>query len=49
MMELEFENLKAYEKFWTAWGNAPETPAFMKKWFKATKGGGTNEIWDLVE
>jgi hypothetical protein len=47
--EWEFEDLAAYEKFWTDWFALPETEAFMKKWNALTRSGGTNEIWNLIE
>lgn len=48
-IEWEYENLAEYEMFWADWSARPTTPEFMKKWLELTKGGGTNEIWDLVE
>lgn len=49
VVEWEFEDLAAYDKYWTDWEALPETKTFMKKWLKLTRPGGTNEIWDLVE
>ncbi|MDF1516136.1 MAG: hypothetical protein P1S60_20170 [Anaerolineae bacterium] len=49
VVEWEFEDLAAYDKFWTDWQALPETEAYMKKWRKLTRPGGANEIWDLVE
>ena len=46
-IEIEFENLKDYEEYWTKWGTRPETAEFMDKWFELTQNGGTNEIWTV--
>ena len=34
VLEQEFENLAAYEKFWNAHNTAPETPALMGLWVR---------------
>ena len=48
-IEVEFENLEAYEKGWAEWFARPENAAFMEKWYALTESGGNNEIWTLVE
>lgn len=48
VLELEFENMTEYERFWAEWEASPDLEAFMKKWHKVTKGG-ISEIWQLVE
>ena len=47
--ELEFEDLAAFDKFWSEWIALPETAAFMEKFNEMTLPGGTNEIWNLIE
>ena len=47
--EFEFEDMAAFDKFWTEWNALPETPAFLEKWNDFTKAGGTNEICWLIE
>jgi len=48
-VEWEYENLAVYEKGWAEWWARPTNAAFMQKWFELTKGGGSNEVWDLAE
>jgi hypothetical protein len=48
-VEWEYEDLAQYEKGWAEWSARSTTAAFMEKWVGLTKGGGTNEIWDLAE
>jgi hypothetical protein len=48
-VEWEYEDLAEYEKRWAEWGARPTTTAFIQKWLELTKGGGSNEIWDLAE
>ena len=47
--ELDFENLAELEVFWAEWFAAPETVAFMEAWNAVMGGGGSNEVWTLVE
>lgn len=49
VVEAEFENLAAYEQFWTDWASQPTTAAFMERWYTLTESGGTNEIWRVAE
>jgi hypothetical protein len=48
-MEAEFEDLTAYDRFWKTWFSRPECQAANEKFTKLLKGGGTNEIWTLIE
>ena len=48
-LELEFESLADYEKFWTAFEEAPESQAVLEKWWECIEAGGTtNEIWKIA-
>ena len=47
-IEWEFENLAAYEQYWTEWRAKPTYAEFRKKWYEILYGGET-EIWRLVE
>jgi hypothetical protein len=47
--EFEFENLGEMDGFWTEWFAAPETATFMEAWNAVMGGGGSNEVWTLVE
>ena len=46
-LELEFESLADYERFWTAFGDAPETEGVMARWLAVVEQGGTNDIWEV--
>ena len=48
VLELEFENLTEYERFWTEWADAPESEVVLEKWLQITESGGTNEVWQLL-
>ena len=48
-IEIEFEDLEGYEKYWTEWGAWAETTGFMEKWFELTESGGSNEVWTMEE
>ena len=48
VLEIEFENLADYERFWNAWRAAPESAAVFEKWYQLIEPGGTSEIWDLL-
>ena len=48
-LEMELDDLAAFDKFWTEYFALPETPASDKKWNELTEPGGTNEIWNLIE
>jgi hypothetical protein len=47
--EFEFENLAELDEFWTEWFAAPATAAFLEAWNALMGGGGSNEVWTLVE
>ena len=47
-VELEYEDLAAYEKQGAVWRARPTTAGFMEKWLKLRKSGGSNEIWNLA-
>ena len=48
-MEFESEGLGEMEAFWSEWFATPESGTFMAKWNELTKGGGSNEVWTLIE
>jgi hypothetical protein len=48
VLELEFENLAEYERFWDEWFATPESAAVMEKWVQLREPGGTSEIWQLL-
>lgn len=48
VLELEFENMTEYERFWNAWFAAPESAAVGEKWNQLHLPGGTNEVWQLL-
>ncbi len=45
VMEMEFQDLAEYNKYWTAFDPGED---FWKGWFDLTATGGTNEIWEVV-
>jgi hypothetical protein len=46
--EWEYESLAEYEKGWAEWAARPTSADVLKEWNALTKGGGTNEIWNLA-
>ncbi len=48
-IEIEVENMEAYEKGWAEWSATPEAAALQKKLNDLTERGGSNEIWMLAE
>ena len=48
-VELEFENLEAYDRFWREWQVTPEAAAYMKRLNELIERGTQNEIWVLEE
>ena len=48
-IEIEFESLEEYDKFWSEWFSSPEGIEFNEKFMEMTERGGTNEIWVLEE
>ncbi len=48
VLELEFETLADYDKFWTSYRAAPESADVMAMWNELNLSGGTNEIWEVV-
>lgn len=49
VLEIEFEDLEDYQKFWAEWAARPETAEAQGKFDDVTETGGSNEIWTLVE
>lgn len=47
-IEVEFESLADLEGYWAKWFEDPEAVAFLEKFNKTLKSGGT-EVWNLVE
>jgi hypothetical protein len=51
VLEIEFDNLEHYEKWWEAIGNynaTPERSAQMQRFLEITETGGTHELWNLA-
>lgn len=48
-LEMEFESLAEYEKFWADWDASPESSAFQEKWNDVNETGGSHELWQIVE
>ena len=46
-MEVEFENLEQYEKYWKDLFARPEMERFFEKWDQMTAPGGANELWEV--
>jgi len=46
-LELEFETLADYEKFWASFDAAPERDGIMARWLETIEQGGTNELWEV--
>jgi hypothetical protein len=49
VMELRFQNLAEYEKFWADWSALPTTPHFGEQWPALSIPGGTSELWENKE
>lgn len=47
-LELEFESLADYDRFWSAFAAAPETQQVMARLLELTEPGTVNEIWEVV-
>ncbi len=47
-LELEFETLADYERFWADFDAAPETEGIMAQWLETVQEGGTNELWEVA-
>jgi hypothetical protein len=47
VLEIEFENLEDYERYFAEFRASPGQAEFMEKWFELTKEGGANEIWTV--
>jgi len=48
-LEMEYESLEAYEKWWAEYSASPEAAAFQGKLYELTEVGGANELWVLAE
>ena len=46
VLEVDHENLAAYERFWAEVFDHPSAEAFFQKWNMCIESGGTNEIWE---
>lgn len=46
-LEIEFETLAEYEKFWASFNAAPERDGIMAQWLETIEPGGTNELWEV--
>ncbi len=44
-VDIQFENLTAYEKFWTDWFGSPRAEAFFETWNTLVERDGANELW----
>lgn len=47
-MEVEFENLDEYQKYWDYLFGLPQMDKFFETWNVITDAGGTNELWELL-
>ncbi len=47
VLELEFEDLAHYERWWAAWSATPQTAEFLERWRVCVKPGWDNEIWQV--
>lgn len=47
VLELEFEDLAHYERWWTAWSAAPRTAEVLERWRACVEPGWDNEIWQV--
>ncbi|HRW08193.1 MAG TPA: NIPSNAP family protein [Caldilineaceae bacterium] len=47
ILELDFDDLAHYERFWAAWGAAPESAGIMERLVKCIEAEQTNKIWQL--
>lgn len=47
VLELDFDDLAHYERFWAAWGAAPESAGVMERLQPCITGEQSNEIWRL--
>lgn len=47
VLELDFDDLAHYERFWAAWGAAPEAAGIMQRLVLCIEAEQTNEIWRL--
>jgi hypothetical protein len=47
IIEVEYESLVDYEKFWAEFQASPEAAAFMEKWYANCEPGGSTEIYTL--
>lgn len=48
VLELEFDSLADYERFWTSWRNAPESAGVSARFSEVRESGEVNEIWEVV-
>ena len=49
VLEWEWDNLAALEKYWNEWSEDPETAGFLPKWQELITGGVSNEVWKVME
>lgn len=49
VLELEFENREACDKFWADWWATPGSESFMAETAKLIREGVSNEIFNVVD
>jgi hypothetical protein len=49
VFEQEYENLAEWERLRDEWSASEYAAEFMPKWYEVVEGGGTEEVWELVE
>ncbi len=47
MLELDFDDMAHYERFWATWGAAPEAAKVLERFRQHLETNQTNEIWQL--
>lgn len=48
VLEVDFESLADYERFWASFASAAESRAVDENFSEMVEPGGTNEIWEVV-
>jgi len=49
VLELRFQTLAEYEKFWADWWSLPTTQQFVELWPSLFMSGGNSELWQIDE
>lgn len=47
VLELEFEDLAHYERWWAEWGATPQAAQVLERWRTTVEPGWDNEIWQI--